>query len=234
MNKPLIAPPSAFEFSEEDNKRVIYICGPHGVGKSTLFTDLKFYDAERVREQLTHYDALQENMTRQLWRSSLHCIEHRENLNYVKNQPDNTVVIGDRCFLDDIAYVNAFVKLGWMTAQERDKLFSLTDDIYDKTGTPKPEMFIILLPPYEWNVERIMERWSKGEDAKWCEMNFEYLKAVRDEFSGMMHFGISNTITETDREGRILEVKRWLNENDLQDFIVEGKVFVESPVGTGS
>jgi len=201
-------------------------------------TDLRFYDSDRVREQLTHYDALQEQVTRQLWRAALHCIEHRENLNYAKFQPGNSVVIGDRCFLDDVAYIRAFKKLGWMTTKECKSVFSMTDDIYKKSGTPRPERFVILLPPLDWNIDRIQERWGKGEDAKWCELNFDYLKVVRDEFEKCAEFLTSKkqvkVIRETDRKKRIDSVKEWLNEKDLDDFIVEGKIFVESPVGTGS
>jgi len=238
--KPELCPPPPFVFNREDNKRVIYICGPHGVGKSTLMNDLKFFDRERVREQLTHYDALQEQVTRQIWRAALHCIEHRENLAYAQKQPPKSVVIGDRCFLDDIAYIRAFKKLKWMTPKECRNVFSMTDDIYKKSGTPKPEMFILLLPPFEWNKERIEERWNRGEEPKWCELNFDYLQVVREEFSNLAEFigkkGKQRlvVISETDRLARIKKVKEWINENDLEDFIVEGKTFVESPVGTGS
>ena len=120
-----ITPPPGYKFNPADNERVIYLCGPHGVGKSTLIEDLKKYDAERIREQIAHMESLEDNMSRQIWRSALHCIEHRENLVYAAKQPENSVVVGDRCWFDDQAYVHAFAELGWITASERDRIMEL-------------------------------------------------------------------------------------------------------------
>lgn len=227
-------PPPSLTFSRKDNKRIIYICGPHGVGKSTLLNDIKSSNGQ-VREQLFHHEALQEQVTRQLWRAALHCIEHRENLSYVHTLPPKAVVVGDRCFLDDLAYVRAFEKIKWMTPTECRNVLSMTEDIYIKTGTPKPESFIILLPPLEWNISRIEERWTNGEEPKWCELNFNYLSAVRGQFSKIAE-EVKNAllIEATDRLKRINKVKEWLNKHDYEDFIIEGETLVESPKGTGS
>ena len=232
--KPKILPPPAFKFNVEDNDRIIYFCGPHGVGKSTFVNDLRVFGSERIREQLTHYDALQENVTRQIWRTALHCIEHRENLNYIKKLPSKAVLIGDRCFLDDYAYVNAFLRLGWMTKKECSNIFEITDDIYLKSNTPKPTRFVVLMPPLQWNIDRIEERWHNGEEPKWCELNFDYLQEVRTSFEEAASKFDAKVIRLTDRKDRILEFKHWLNKCNLEDFIVEGRIFVESPVGTGS
>lgn len=238
MNKMYPCPP--LTFNKEDNKRIVYICGPHGVGKSTLLNDLKTVGREKIREQLAHHESLQEQVTRQLWRAALHCIEHRENLSYVHKLPSRSVVVGDRCFLDDVAYVNAFLKLKWMKPEECQNIFTLTNEIYKQTNTPLPEMFVILLPPSKWNKERIEERWNRGEEPKWCELNFNYLKAIRDEFLNVSKCiskeikGKVIVVRDTDRLARINKINGWLTKHDLEDFIVEGETIVESPVGTGS
>lgn len=109
-------PPKVFDFGTKEaleaNKRVVYLSGPHGVGKSTLIEDLKQFDMGRVKEQIAHMEGLTDNVSRQLWRNALHCVEHRENLAYAMGQPPKSVVIGDRCYLDDIAYVNTCVENG--------------------------------------------------------------------------------------------------------------------------
>jgi len=230
MNKPLLEPPAGYVFTPQDNRRVLYICGPHGTGKSTLIHDLASFNKDRVREQIVHVDS-DDELTRQVWRIGLHCVEHRENLAFVQTQSKDSVVIGDRCFLDDYNYMEAFVKLGWLERAKREDLVDVTERLYEATGTPTPEKFIILLPPFEWNVARIEERWQAGEPAKWCEHNFEYLKAVRSEFAataqllGKKHVKL---IEETDRTDRVHKVKEFLVENELEDFIVEGKTIVES------
>lgn len=222
-------PPKVFEFDPEANKQVAYLCGPHGVGKSTLIEDLKSFDTKRVVEQIAHMEGLTDNVSRQIWRNALHCIEHRENLNYVMQQPPGTVVIGDRCMLDDTAYINACTELGWLPAGYREKIFENAEFQYTMSNTPKPENFIILMPPLDWNIERIEERWVEGIPPKWCERNFHYLGVVRNQFAGLATLMPDNVVVveETDREGRVKRIKTWLTDHNLEDFIVEGRTYIE-------
>ncbi len=228
ISKPILVPEKPYQFNPDANRRVVYLTGPHGVGKSTLVEDLKKYDAERIREQIAHMESLTDNISRQIWRISLHCVEHRENLIYAAKQKHNSIVIGDRCWFDDHAYVSAFATLGWITPQQRDQVFELEQLTYKNSGTPLPQTFIVLLPPLDWNIARIQERWEEGTPAKWCEHNFDYLKVVREEFE---HLAFKNpfakVIRETDKQDRIHIMKDWLNANDFEDFIVEGKTYIE-------
>ncbi len=223
-------PPKVFDFSkaQEANKQIVYLCGPHGVGKSTLIDDLKQFDMGRVKEQIAHMEGLTDNVSRQIWRNALHCVEHRENLAYAMTQPPKSVVIGDRCCVDDKAYVNACVKMGWLPSEYREGIFSNADFQYELSKTPKPERFIFLLPPIDWNIARIEERWHEGI-IKWCERNFTYLGAVRDSFEALaMEMPDQVTVVrETDRKGRVDSIKKWLNDHDLEDFIVEGRTYIE-------
>lgn len=223
------SPPKVFEFDLEANKRIVYLCGPHGVGKSTLIEDLKQYDTGSVKEQIAHMEGLIDNVSRQIWRNALHCIEHRENLWYVMHQPPKSVVIGDRCFLDDIAYVNTCVAMGWISPEHRKGIFENADFVYKMSGTPKPERFIILLPPLDWNIARIEERWKEGIAPKWCERNFDYLKVVRNQFLSLANAIPDQVmvIEETNRKGRVNKVKEWLIKYELEDFIVEGTTYIE-------
>lgn len=68
----MTVPPKVYELDTEINKQVVYLCGPHGVGKSTLIDDLKQFDMGRVKEQIAHMEGLTDNMSRQLWRRYLH------------------------------------------------------------------------------------------------------------------------------------------------------------------
>ena len=225
---PRYNPPPLFKFSDRANEQVIYLCGPHGVGKSTLITDLKTHDARRVQEQIAHMEGLTDNISRQIWRNALHCIEHRENLVYAMTQPSRSVVIGDRCNLDDKAYVAACAELGWITDQNRQDILAHSALTYTMSNTPLPINFIVLLPPLDWNIERIEERWREGQETKWCERNFKYLGVVRQQFE---HLAQENpgveVIRDTDRAGRVKKIKDWLLKSDLDDFIVEGRTFIE-------
>jgi thymidylate kinase len=228
-------PPVVFDFTtekaKEANKQVVYLCGPHGVGKSTLIEDLKQFDMGRVKEQIAHMEGLTDNVSRQVWRNALHCVEHRENLAYAMTQSPKSVVIGDRCFLDDMAYVNTCVEMGWLAPEYRKGIFDNAEYQYTMSLTPKPERFIVLLPPMDWNIERIEERWREGIPAKWCEKNFNYLGVVRQSFEELAtNPQLSDQITvvrETTRKGRVDRIKKWLNDHDLEDFIVEGRTYIE-------
>ena len=229
MAAPEFNPPKVFEFDSEANKRIVYLSGPHGVGKSTLIEDLKQFDMGRVREQIAHMEGLTDNVSRQIWRNALHCVEHRENLAYIMTQPLKSVVIGDRCFLDDVAYVNTCVELGWLTPEYRKGIFDNAEFQYKLSNTPKPERFIVLLPPLEWNIERIEERWIEGIPAKWCEKNYPYLEVVRRNFEELA-LSMPDKVTvvkETSRKDRVSKIKHWLNDHDLDDFIVEGRTYIE-------
>ena len=224
-----MVPPKIFKLDPKINRQVVYLCGPHGVGKSTLIEDLKQFDMGRIKEQIAHMEGLTDNLSRQIWRSSLHCIEHRENLWYAMSQPPNSVIIGDRSYLDDIAYVNAFTRLGWLTSGQRKGIFKSTELLYRMSSTPKPERFIVLLPPLDWNIARIEERWASGVPLKWQEDNFEYLDDVRDQFLTLAN-SMPDQVTiieDTDRQGRIHKVKQWLTKHELEDFIVEGRTYIE-------
>jgi deoxyadenosine/deoxycytidine kinase len=241
--KPEMYPIPEYDITPDLNKRILYLVGPHGTGKSTIIKDLKSYDENRVREQIAHMESIDENITRQVWRIGLHCVEHRENLAYAKTQPNNSVVIGDRCYIDDHMYMDAFVKLGWMKKDVVDDLKKAEVQMYAAARTPLPEMFIVLLPPLDWNIARIEERWTKGEPVKWCEHNYEYLKVVREQFNNLCEFqfgSINKTksnilkLTDTDPINRIREIKKFIEEKDLDDFIIEGKILVESQSKWGS
>uniref|UniRef100_A0A6M3KY71 Uncharacterized protein n=1 Tax=viral metagenome TaxID=1070528 RepID=A0A6M3KY71_9ZZZZ len=62
-------PPKVYKLNKRVNKQVVYLCGPHGVGKSTLIEDLKSFDMGRVKEQIAHMEGLTDNVSRQVWRN---------------------------------------------------------------------------------------------------------------------------------------------------------------------
>jgi hypothetical protein len=197
------------------------------VGKSTLIEGLKKYDASRIREQIAHMETIDDNISRQVWRVSLHCLEHRENMMWAQKNPPRSIVVGDRCRIDDVAYVSAFAELGWISTEQKNNIFRLDDATYELSGTPKPISYVILLPPEDWNITRIEERWKAGEPVKWCEQNYDYLRAVRHQFELIATNTSCLLIKDTDKETRIGKIKDWINQRKFEDFIVEGRTYCE-------
>lgn len=197
----------------EANKRVVYLSGPHGSGKSTLIEKLKSEQSNvLVQDQIAHMESLQTMTERVIWRIALHAIEHRLNLVKAMEYPSSTIV-GDRCFFDDIAYLRAFVQLGWVSPRQFSRWTKLMDDTYKRTDTAKPERIIVLCPQYEWNAERVRQRWEEGERIKWNEDNFTYLYAVNLEFHKLIRESRNGLlkVETTDLEERIRTIKGWLN-----------------------
>uniref|UniRef100_A0A6M3L0H0 Uncharacterized protein n=1 Tax=viral metagenome TaxID=1070528 RepID=A0A6M3L0H0_9ZZZZ len=119
--------------------------------------------------------------------------------------------------------------MGWLDKHYRTGIFDNMEFQYTMTNTPKPERFIVLLPPLDWNIERIEERWKEGIPVKWCEKNYTYLGVVRSNFEALatqMPDKIT-VVRETTRKGRVDNIKKWLDDHDLDDFIVEGRTYIE-------
>lgn len=196
---------------KEANNRIVYVSGPHGVGKSTVFEGLSRDDKIIVSEQVAHF-ALDEIIDRQLWRILLHLIEHRINLRTAVENPEK-IVIGDRCVLDDLAYQEAFCQLGWLSAEERTKLGTVIDDLHLLFDVPLPMNIVIIMPPFAWNRERIESRWQRGKEVKWRETDWTYLHIVREIFEGMQLLPQCRSfiLRETDKNLRLDQIRKWIN-----------------------
>lgn len=221
-----MANPYTVEVTNDDNSRVIYLCGPHGVGKSTLIESLKedIINIDIV-EQIAHMESLSEMMNRQIWRNTLHIIEHRQNLMGAASKP-RSFILGDRSTFDDEAYQDAFLKLGWLSQEEYTNVQKLINFTYELTSTPKPCRFIVVLPPYDWNVARLEERWNEGDELKWRENDLAYLVKVREAFEVKAKELPSENVLilrDTDQQIRVHQVKKWLNSQSL----VQGTTYTE-------
>lgn len=191
---------------KEANSRVVYVSGPHGAGKSTVFKGLASTGVV-VSEQNVHF-SLDEIVDRQLWRIFIHFLEHRINLQKALEYPKD-IVIGDRCILDDEAYHEAFHRLGWISDNEYRAFEYLIGWLHFFFRTPAPKQFIIIIPPFEWNQERIKARWQQGE-RKWREANWKYLREVRGVFEGLTYKHNSLVLRETDEDLRLAQVRGWI------------------------
>ncbi len=216
-----------FIFANDANDRVVYLSGPHGVGKSTLVEGLKQQDSGiDVVEQVAHMESLEEQMSRQIWRIGLHVIEHRENLIAASDRNDVTI-LGDRCALDDLAYTMAFMQLGWLDKKELSNVRKMESLVYKLSSTPFPKRFVIILPPLDWNIARIEGRWKEGEEVKWQERDYTYLTVVRQQFEEIAKPLVKKNravvIRATDSSTRVRQVSSWIKGDILQ----RGNVFVE-------
>ena len=207
-------------------EHVVYFSSVHGSGKSTLISQLSKALGEvspqnksLSRSHVTYASDfslhLEDCVERVMWRVTKYWLDaHRQAARAIEATTSNpgAVLLGDRCIFDNIAYSNAFVKLGWITKQDLCTHQSLIDALFEKeTGySYLPHRVISLQPPLEWVKERLNLRW-KDAPKKWHEDDFDYLKVVMESFqefysTEVYTLGVPieiTTIKETNLEDRL-------------------------------
>ncbi|MBW2995540.1 deoxynucleoside kinase [Candidatus Woesearchaeota archaeon] len=154
----------------------IYFSGPHGAGKSSLIRGLCSHPDFISYPDRLKFAKVDEPYIRQKSKIAKIFQEYCDQLNFEKQHPGK-IVLGDRCIYDCLIYANAYEKLGWITKQENKKIKQCANTFDDC----KPDNVVVLNPPYETLVKHIKQRWKKSKK-KYREDNFNYLKAVHEEF----------------------------------------------------
>jgi len=158
---------------------IVYVSGTHGSGKSTLIG--KLIDAEPTffhkfeRLDIPKCDETVERAKIRLVRYYLHTFYEDAN---VKEHPTQ-VLLCDRSALDNIAYMNGFKRLGWITQEQYEQYVQSFEYLFPSEQRPKNVVFVN--PSLDTTIQHLKTRWQT-EPKKWREDNFEYLAAVREGF----------------------------------------------------
>jgi len=157
-------------------RNLIFLCGPHGDGKTTLEKKLKESCSSIIVPDLVtktpkfHTNPV-ERITMKLCERA---IENYEALMIAKDNPDK-IVLANRCLYDADAYADAYLQLGWITEKEHSEQYSFARFAFPKE-LHNPYA-IVFNPCFDIVWSRLHERWLK-EEKKWNEGDVEYCRAA--------------------------------------------------------
>ncbi|MBI4141807.1 deoxynucleoside kinase [Candidatus Woesearchaeota archaeon] len=155
---------------------LIFLCGPHGGGKTTLEKRLQEACPKILLPELTsktpkfHTNPV-ERITMKLCERA---IENYEALRIAKQNPDR-IVLANRCIYDADAYADAYFAMGWITQEEHGDQHSFARFAFPKEL--REPYAVVLNPLCEVVWERLQQRWLK-EEKKWNEGDKEYCFAA--------------------------------------------------------
>jgi len=197
----------------------IYFSGTHGAGKSSLIKAvarlpdfISYPDRLKLAKVDKPYFLRQKSKIAKIFQ------EYCDLLEFEKQHPDK-IILGDRCIYDCFVYGNAYERLGWITKQENQELKDL-GAILEECW---PDNLVVLNPPYETLVDHIHQRW-KTKQKKWNEDNFDYLRAVHEEFKKLPDYYQGNLLyidekVSIERERDM--TTEWIKEKCLEKILVE-------------
>jgi thymidylate kinase len=189
---------------------VVYFCGPHGSGKSTLIERIAASDTARfARFERIPIPHEQETFERTKIRTARYHLQTFYERDWAGKNPDRTLLC-DRSVLDNYAYILGFQKLGWAGKDELDSFLALYDGLFPPERRPGKVVFIDL--PLETLSRHIRKRWAETGEKKWREDNFGYLDAVRQGFQDVFekYEGDVLRLATDDRDEQVRRVLGWM------------------------
>jgi len=162
-------------------QNLIYLCGPHGSGKTSLGKALMRYDLKIIMPEIysRNIKLHTENGQRQILKMAGRALENYEYLQIAKENPYN-IILGNRCVYDVIAYSLAFLNRGWITAEmHSDNIKNCRTFFSDENNQP---LAIIMNPGFEIIKKHLYNRWTK-HDKKWLEEDMEYNRLTCEAYA---------------------------------------------------
>jgi thymidylate kinase len=201
-------------------KKAVFFSGTHGCGKTTTIEKVS---ASFGFELFSSSDGDHGNpygnpFHRQVWRLNKYYLDA---LNVLEQQDElaKGLLLVDRCVFDHEAYTRAFYSMGWLTHNQYSKIEGLRKVYFDSPPPVLekdilPQNIVFFLPPEEWTVNRIKQRWNE-EKKKWNEGDFDYLHVLREQYEGIYLVREARrnvlVVTETNLESRVNQINEFLS-----------------------
>lgn len=188
---------------------VVFICGTHGTGKSSIASALveEGFHLFRGTSDDHRNPCAKSTYRRQAWRVALYFADAMELL-----EGQDTCTIAERCILDWVSYTETFYRLNWLSGGDYKELMHYWRTLFAREEL-KPVNVIYVAPPVDWTKARIIERWN-NEKRKWNEGDFNYLETlsrVYDEVFCRERVSHLLRVTATDFQERLDLAKEFLS-----------------------
>lgn len=186
---------------------VVFISGVHGTGKTTLKNELcKLpYVIGYEKCEMTQFDQIFE---RQIRRIAKYRIDYERICDLAESNPDK-IILADRCVYDAYAYLDTFLKLGWLKPEDYYDCLSMTRALFP-TSEMSPRYVLQLTPPLSTIKEWLKKRQTEV-GTKWCEKDEGYLETLYKRYENSHLSGITK-IAETNPEKRFEVCKKYLHQ----------------------
>jgi deoxyadenosine/deoxycytidine kinase len=155
---------------------LVFLCGPHGSGKTTLAERLQTFSSDIfIPELKTQTVKLHTNpYERIMLKTCERALENYEATVIATENPEK-IVLGNRCIYDAYAYAAAYRECGWITDAQYDRVIAVAREAF-------PAMLLqpralVLNPSFETVWSRLQGRWKQTEK-KWQEEDAAYSKAA--------------------------------------------------------
>lgn len=196
-------------------RKTIFVSGPHGSGKTTLISKLLHKDIFIENDFDINFIKECENFpSLNNFEKCLVRLYHRIYLtNYARsysNDNPNKTIITSRGLFDSLAYINSYLKMGWITPDQAEKMKYILGHPDNEPNT------IILNPKFEVIRERLNYRIQKGSRKNRdkifsYEDTEEFVAVLHKEFSKMKSF--PNIIyLEDNCEKEINQIVNWVQQ----------------------
>ncbi len=167
------------------SKKIIYVSGPHGAGKSTLIQKLlglypQIYQPPPIEFAIKSDEKAYERAMLRAVKYKLELENYKQALESSENM---TSFIVDRCIYDTLAYTGAYAKLGWISQKQKSEIFDLAMHLFEKVGFPINTLFIC--PSLERIQQQLHLRWQT-QSIKWREDDFIYLAALTESYDTLI------------------------------------------------
>lgn len=198
---------------------LIYLCGPHGSGKTTLSERLALANEKVLIPELycrnVKFDT--DSNYRHILKVGSRAIENFEYLQIAQQNPDK-IVIGNRCVYDVLTYNEVYLKKGWINIDEYQNVKKMADILFiNENANPKA---ILLNPGFDAVKRHLEKRWGeKGK--KWREEDLEYANLACLEYEKLKgHRGIYYIDHEISLEDSsvIDELNGWIMQAEISLF----------------
>ena len=190
---------------------LIFLCGPHGSGKTTLGNEVAKQNPRVMLPELYSRNVKFNTNAdyRQVLKVSNRAIENFEYLQIAKQNPDK-IILANRCIYDVLAYNEVYLRKGWLDNEVKKSCNLYVRDFFKNENA---EPYAIVLNPGFDVVQRHLEaRWIK-KGKKWREDDLEYAKFACEVYEKLkdnpLVYYIGKEIDLVVR-GEIKEVGEWL------------------------
>ncbi len=190
---------------------LVFLCGPHGSGKTTLGDEIANQNSRIVIPELFSRN-LKFHTTpiyRQALKTGTRASENFEYLQLAKQNPGR-IILGNRCVYDVLAYNQVYLKKKWISQEEYQKLNSLIPFMFQEEN--QEPYAIVLNPGFDVCRTHLQKRWEK-KAKKWNEEDEDYLRTAcssYEQFQDNQNILCINHEVNLDSQREIAEAEDWI------------------------